>query len=66
MTDTLKRHLISGVITFIANFGMALVIALSTLPADQAFTGAVIWGLINVGLRGGIKGLWETVTVSKS
>lgn len=55
ISPTLRRHLISAGITFVANFGLALAFALSTLPPEQALTGSVIWGLINVGIRQALK-----------
>jgi hypothetical protein len=65
MNQTLKRHLISAGITFISNFGLALAIALSTVPADKALTGAVIWGIIGVAARGAVKATTEAVIKSR-
>lgn len=62
MNANLKRYIISSALTFVATFAAAILPSIG----DLQFTKAAIVALIMVGLRAGIKALFEFLATIKS
>lgn len=53
-----RRYAVSSLVSFLAGFAMAVVPTLNALNLESLTTSA-IWGIVFVGLRGGVKVLME-------
>lgn len=62
MNTNLKRYIISSVLTFVATFAAAVLPSLG----DLQFTKAAVVAIIMVGLRAGIKALFEFLATVNS
>lgn len=58
MSTTVKRYLISSLVTFISGFCIAILPVIENLNFEDLGEG-VIWGIIFVGARAGVKALIE-------
>ena len=65
ISQDLKRHIISGIITFSTGFLLATVPILTTLTLEDLNKGALI-GLLLAGFRAGLKVLYEQTLAPKS
>lgn len=64
MNPELKRHLISGVNTFIAGFGLGIAAYIAVSPLDLATFGkSAVFGLFLAGARAGVKLVVENLIV---
>lgn len=65
MNQELKRHIISGIITFSTGFLLATLPIVTTLTVEDLNKGVII-GLVIAGLRAGLKLLYEKCLAPQS
>ena len=58
MNETLKRHIISAILTFVSGFALAILPVIDQITLESMQNGAV-FGVIFVGIRAGVKALLE-------
>jgi hypothetical protein len=56
--ETVKRYVVSSIITFLSAFGLVLLADIDAISVDS-FTDGTIAGLFFVGARAGVKALLE-------
>ncbi len=62
MNKTVKRYIISSLVTFVAGFALAVVPIIGDITL-QSFTNGAIVGVIFVGIRTGTKAVLESFLV---